>query len=236
MLNLFVAVIMDNFDYLTRDSSILGAHHLDEYVRAWGEIDPSGTARVHHKEMYKMLLNMEPPVGFGAKCPKILAYRRLIRMNMPVDENGCVHFTTTLFALIRESLSIKMRQDTDEMDKADEELKETVKKLWPLQSVKKLNLLVPPKEALHGTPSNRCLTVGKIYAGLLMLENYRSYKQSLAKYGDSRPVGFLNIILHTVVSGSQDRRYNRFSEHKTMVLTGYSASKTPFYKTGLIML
>jgi hypothetical protein len=42
MLNLFVAVIMDNFDYLTRDSSILGAHHLDEYVRAWADIDPSG--------------------------------------------------------------------------------------------------------------------------------------------------------------------------------------------------
>jgi voltage-dependent calcium channel N type alpha-1B len=109
MLNLFVAVIMDNFDYLTRDSSILGAHHLDEYVRAWSEIDPSGSGRVHYKDMYKMLLNMEPPVGFGAKCPKILAYRRLIRMNMPVDDNGCVHFTTTLFALIRESLNIKMR-------------------------------------------------------------------------------------------------------------------------------
>lgn len=39
MLNLFVAVIMDNFDYLTRDSSILGAHHLDEFVRVWGEYD-----------------------------------------------------------------------------------------------------------------------------------------------------------------------------------------------------
>lgn len=39
MLNLFVAVIMDNFDYLTRDSSILGAHHLDEFVRVWGEFD-----------------------------------------------------------------------------------------------------------------------------------------------------------------------------------------------------
>ena len=88
---------------------------------------------------------MEPPVGFGAKCPKILAYRRLIRMNMPVDEKGNVNFTTTLFALIRESLGIKMRQDTDEMDKADEELKETIKKLWPLHAAKKLNILVPPK-------------------------------------------------------------------------------------------
>lgn len=43
MLNLFVAVIMDNFDYLTRDASILGAHHLDEYVRVWGNFDPAGT-------------------------------------------------------------------------------------------------------------------------------------------------------------------------------------------------
>ena len=42
--------------------------------------------------------------------------------------------------------------------------------------------------------------------------------------------------MHTVVPGSQDRSYNRYPEHKTMVLTGYSASKTPIYKTGLIML
>ncbi|KAJ8283249.1 hypothetical protein COCON_G00020990 [Conger conger] len=41
MLNLFVAVIMDNFEYLTRDSSILGPHHLDEYVRIWAESDPA---------------------------------------------------------------------------------------------------------------------------------------------------------------------------------------------------
>lgn len=46
-------------------------------------------------------------MGFGNKCPKLLAYRRLIRMNMPVDDEGYVNFTTTLFALIRESLKIK---------------------------------------------------------------------------------------------------------------------------------
>ena len=43
MLNLFVAVIMDNFDYLTRDSSILGSHHLGEFITAWAEFDPSGS-------------------------------------------------------------------------------------------------------------------------------------------------------------------------------------------------
>lgn len=41
MLNLFVAVIMDNFEYLTRDSSILGPHHLDEFIRVWADYDPA---------------------------------------------------------------------------------------------------------------------------------------------------------------------------------------------------
>ena len=56
-----------------------------------------------------MLKNMDPPLGFGSKCPDRLAYKKLIRMNMPVDSEGKVHFTSTLFALIRENLSIKVR-------------------------------------------------------------------------------------------------------------------------------
>ena len=46
MLNLFVAVIMDNFDYLTRDSSILGPHHLDEYIRVWADYDPAARSQL----------------------------------------------------------------------------------------------------------------------------------------------------------------------------------------------
>lgn len=110
MLNLFVAVIMDNFDYLTRDSSILGAHHLDEFVRIWAEYDPNATGKIHYTEMYDMLKNMDPPLGFGNKCPNRLAYKKLIRMNMPVDVDLKVNFTTTLFALIRENLNIKVRR------------------------------------------------------------------------------------------------------------------------------
>lgn len=60
-----------------------------------------------------MLKNMDPPLGFGNKCPNRLAYKKLIRMNMPVDEDGKVSFTTTLFALIRENLNIKMRPGND---------------------------------------------------------------------------------------------------------------------------
>lgn len=65
--------------------------------------------KIHYTEMYDMLKNMDPPLGFGNKCPNRLAYKKLIRMNMPLDEEGKVNFTTTLFALIRENLNIKMR-------------------------------------------------------------------------------------------------------------------------------
>lgn len=56
-----------------------------------------------------MLKNIDPPLGFGNKCPNRVAYKKLIRMNMPMDEDKKVGFTTTLFALIRENLQIKMR-------------------------------------------------------------------------------------------------------------------------------
>uniref|UniRef100_A0A1I8PXP8 Voltage-dependent calcium channel type A subunit alpha-1 n=1 Tax=Stomoxys calcitrans TaxID=35570 RepID=A0A1I8PXP8_STOCA len=168
MLNLFVAVIMDNFDYLTRDSSILGAHHLDEFVRIWAEYDPNATGRILYTEMYDMLKNMDPPLGFGNKCPNRLAFKKLIRMNMPLDDELRVQFTTTLFALIRENLSIKMRA-AEEMDQADSELRETIEKIWPLQAKKMLDLLVPPNDQLNKGK----MTVGKIYTGLLLLEGYR---------------------------------------------------------------
>ena len=58
--------------------------------------------RIYYSEMYDMLKNMDPPLGFGSKCPDRLAFKKLIRMNQPIDDDGTVHFTTTLFALIRE--------------------------------------------------------------------------------------------------------------------------------------
>ncbi|XP_041974496.1 voltage-dependent calcium channel type A subunit alpha-1 isoform X7 [Aricia agestis] len=190
MLNLFVAVIMDNFDYLTRDSSILGAHHLDEFVRIWAEYDPNATGKIHYTEMYDMLKNMDPPLGFGNKCPNRLAYKKLIRMNMPLDEEGKVNFTTTLFALIRENLNIKMRS-AGEMDQADEELRETITHIWPLQAKKMLDLLVPRKDVLNAGK----LTVGKVYAGLLILESWRS-----TRFGQTKPQGAPVLELQDVGS------------------------------------
>lgn len=56
------------------------------------------------------------------------------------------------------------------MNQADDELRHTIKHMWPLQGPKLIDLLVPPREMLNGNH----LTVGKIYGGLLILESWRS--------------------------------------------------------------
>ena len=97
-------------------------------------------------DMFALLKQIDPPLGFGSKCPDLLAYKRLVRMNMPVDVEGKVHFASTLFSLVRVNLSIFMRS-MDEMDQADQELRNTIGRIWPFTKRDgKLDLLVPPPE------------------------------------------------------------------------------------------
>ncbi|CAK1599480.1 unnamed protein product [Parnassius mnemosyne] len=234
MLNLFVAVIMDNFDYLTRDSSILGAHHLDEFVRIWAEYDPNATGKIHYTEMYDMLKNMDPPLGFGNKCPNRLAYKKLIRMNMPLDEEGKVNFTTTLFALIRENLNIKMRS-AEEMDQADQELRQTITQIWPLQAKKMLDLLVPRNDVLNAGK----LTVGKIYAGLLILESWRSTRfgqtepQGVPAFSENSPTAnqpkasFFNCLLDVAAGLGPGSRTGSLSQEGPLITTAEGHPEDP---------
>uniref|UniRef100_A0A8C3VGT8 Voltage-dependent N-type calcium channel subunit alpha n=1 Tax=Catharus ustulatus TaxID=91951 RepID=A0A8C3VGT8_CATUS len=172
MLNLFVAVIMDNFEYLTRDSSILGPHHLDEFVRVWAEYDPAACCRIHYKDMYNLLRVIAPPLGLGKKCPHRVAYKRLVRMNMPISpEDLTVHFTSTLMALIRTALEIKLASGGVKQHQCDAELRKEISLVWPNLSQKTLDLLVPPHK-----PDE--MTVGKVYAALMIFDFYKQNKNS----------------------------------------------------------
>nr|XP_055040913.1 calcium channel, voltage-dependent, P/Q type, alpha 1A subunit, b isoform X9 [Misgurnus anguillicaudatus] len=170
MLNLFVAVIMDNFEYLTRDSSILGPHHLDEYVRIWAEYDPAACGRIHYKDMYSLLRVIDPPLGLGKKCPHRVACKRLLRMDLPVADDNTVHFNSTLMALIRTALDIKIAKGGADKHQMDAELRKEMMAIWPNLSQKNLDLLVTP----HKSATD--LTVGKIYAAMMIMEYYRQSK------------------------------------------------------------
>ncbi|XP_062867334.1 voltage-dependent N-type calcium channel subunit alpha-1B [Trichomycterus rosablanca] len=171
MLNLFVAVIMDNFEYLTRDSSILGPHHLDEFIRVWADYDPAACGRICYLDMYEMLRHMSPPLGLGKKCPSRVAYKRLVRMNMPIADDNTVHFTSTLMGLIRTALDIKLASGVLAQRLCDVDLRREINKVWPSLSSKTVDLLVTPHK--HNE-----LTVGKVYAALMIFDYY---KQNRAK-------------------------------------------------------
>ncbi|XP_074218949.1 voltage-dependent N-type calcium channel subunit alpha-1B isoform X3 [Camelus bactrianus] len=170
MLNLFVAVIMDNFEYLTRDSSILGPHHLDEFIRVWAEYDPAACGRISYNDMFEMLKHMSPPLGLGKKCPARVAYKRLVRMNMPISsEDMTVHFTSTLMALIRTALEIKLAPAGTKQHQCDAELRKEISSVWANLPQKTLDLLVPPHK-----PDE--MTVGKVYAALMIFDFYKQNK------------------------------------------------------------
>uniref|UniRef100_A0A3Q3KL53 Voltage-dependent calcium channel alpha-1 subunit IQ domain-containing protein n=1 Tax=Monopterus albus TaxID=43700 RepID=A0A3Q3KL53_MONAL len=154
---------------LTSYSSILGPHHLDEFVRIWGEYDRLACGRIHYTAMYEMLTHMSPPLGLGKKCPAKIAYKRLVLMNMPVDEDMTVHFTSTLMSLIRTALDIKIARGGEDRVALDTELQKEISIIWPYLPQKNLDLLVPINKDTD-------MTVGKIYASMMIMDYFKQNK------------------------------------------------------------
>ncbi|XP_069572647.1 voltage-dependent L-type calcium channel subunit alpha-1D-like [Brachyistius frenatus] len=173
IINLFVAVIMDNFDYLTRDWSILGPHHLDEFKRIWSEYDPEAKGRIKHLDVVALLRRIQPPLGFGKLCPHRVACKRLVAMNMPLNADGMVTFNATLFALVRTALKIKTEGNPDQ---ENEELRAIIKKIWKRMKPKLLDEVIPPHEEEE-------VTLGKFYATFLIQDYFRKFRKRKEKGG-----------------------------------------------------
>ncbi|CAF3533579.1 unnamed protein product [Rotaria sp. Silwood1] len=209
IINLFVAVIMDNFDYLTRDWSILGPHHLDEFVRLWSEYDPEAKGRIKHLEVVNLLRSItpplggrikhldvitllrkiSPPLGFGKLCPHRVACKKLVSMNMPLNQDGTVMFNATLFALIRTSLKIKTEGN---IDQANEELRAVIRKIWKRTPQKLLDQIIPPPG------SEDDVTVGKFYATFLIQDYFRRFKKRKEQAAKQIQLGFSGASKNSV--------------------------------------
>uniref|UniRef100_A0A3B3RNA3 Voltage-dependent L-type calcium channel subunit alpha n=1 Tax=Paramormyrops kingsleyae TaxID=1676925 RepID=A0A3B3RNA3_9TELE len=184
IINLFVAVIMDNFDYLTRDWSILGPHHLDEFKKIWAEYDPEATGRIKHLDVVTLLRRIQPPLGFGKFCPHRVACKRLVSMNMPMNSDGTVTFNATLFSLVRTALKIKTEGN---FQQANEELRAIIKKIWKRTSMKLLDQVIP-------SVGDDEVTVGKFYATFLIQDQFRKYIKRREEYYGYRPTKKKNAM------------------------------------------
>ncbi|XP_065680136.1 voltage-dependent L-type calcium channel subunit alpha-1D isoform X3 [Hydra vulgaris] len=171
MLNLILAVIMDNFAYLTEDTSKLGPQHLDEVVMVWSNFDPRATGRIKHTEVVQLLKEMMPPVGLGPHCVKIVAYKRLVQMNMILYDDGSVDYTGFFFALVRTALNIYTKNANLQIN--NDAIRNMLLSIWPKIKKRPLDLVIPrpPRNAKQ-------MTIGKLYAAKLIVYNYRNIVQS----------------------------------------------------------
>ena len=158
---------MDNFDYLTRDWSILGPHHLGEFVVLWSEYDPDAKGKIKHVDVVTLLRKISPPLGFGKLCPHRVACKRLVSMNMRLNADGTVNFNATLFALVRTSLNIMTDGNTDE---SNEELRQQIIKIFKTLDMNMLDSCCP------GPGCKIC------FAQLFCLPNFDSGSQMLDFY------------------------------------------------------
>lgn len=168
ILNLLVAIVIDNFDYILRDKSTLGAHQLDLFVKLWSLYDREAKGVLPSKSVLGLMRECNPPVGWGRLCPEPQAYRKMIQMNMPLKdkENSLVSFNATLFALVRNSLEIQCSGCPDCTRRCNIDLRNRLKILFPTMPIKKIDEVLP----YENDP-----TVGEEYAALLVQRIWRAY-------------------------------------------------------------
>lgn len=108
-------------------------------------------------------------------------------MDLPVADDNSVHFNSTLMALIRTALDIKIAKGGMDKQQMDSQLRKEMMAIWPNMSQKTLDLLVTPHKSTD-------LTVGKIYAAMMIMEYYRQSKakrlQALREEQNRTPLMF----------------------------------------------
>ncbi|KAM7392085.1 hypothetical protein PAMP_022721 [Pampus punctatissimus] len=145
----------------------------------------ASSVHVEHTQPSQLLMNARMATTESSSCdcrgafmvmrymPSLTFFsvNRLVKMNMPIADDNTVHFTSTLMALIRTALEIKLASGMVAQRLSDAELKKELSTVWPSLSQKTMDLLVTPHK-----PNE--LTVGKVYAALMIFDYY---KQNQAK-------------------------------------------------------
>lgn len=165
IVNLFVAVICDNFEYLTEDDSTLGRHHMDEFIETWAKYDPAGTGYIPHNTLPDLMRDMQPPLGFGKNCPTRTMSKNFVQMNAPVLKNGTVHFNAILLSITR--MRLDMFNDFDNgWENENASLKSTLRTWYPMADVFLLDKLLPDRDENN-------VTLGLLHATFLLQALYR---------------------------------------------------------------
>jgi voltage-dependent calcium channel L type alpha-1D len=106
LLNILVAVIVDNFEFIYQDSSDLQPLHVQAFGDEWRKLDPRGSGTIHHARLINLLKGLDPPFGLGKRCPTFLIHRFLAKLIIPIDRRNHIGYRPTLVAIIRVRMNL----------------------------------------------------------------------------------------------------------------------------------
>jgi hypothetical protein len=101
MLNLFTAVIIENFENMQdHEEWKLSPNVLEEYVDVFKEFD-DGSGTISAMDMELLIRRIHPPLGVGKKATRVLIVHFIKSLSVPLTADGRVPFRRTVFELVR---------------------------------------------------------------------------------------------------------------------------------------
>eukprot|EP00818_Percolomonas_sp_WS_P004549 CAMPEP_0117439440 /NCGR_PEP_ID=MMETSP0759-20121206/2566_1 /TAXON_ID=63605 /ORGANISM="Percolomonas cosmopolitus, Strain WS" /LENGTH=1994 /DNA_ID=CAMNT_0005231155 /DNA_START=388 /DNA_END=6369 /DNA_ORIENTATION=- len=108
VMNLFVAVILDNFETQMRfEDSALNSTDLSRFVDIWSELDPKATYTIQTKLLKNLLVRVGLPLGLPVECSRADVIRKLVTLDIP-EHQGKIHFIETLIPLARRVYNVDL--------------------------------------------------------------------------------------------------------------------------------
>eukprot|EP00753_Platysulcus_tardus_P018827 PLAT7020.31.p2 GENE.PLAT7020.31~~PLAT7020.31.p2 ORF type:complete len:315 (-),score=176.44 PLAT7020.31:71-982(-) len=101
MVNLFIAVILDQFAELVHDEEhVLSSEQMEEFKEAWNTYDPVATHTITLLQLSQLLADLPPPMGLTV-AEQGAPQRVVADLHLPTFEGDRVHFVYVLDALAR---------------------------------------------------------------------------------------------------------------------------------------
>eukprot|EP00818_Percolomonas_sp_WS_P004657 CAMPEP_0117436504 /NCGR_PEP_ID=MMETSP0759-20121206/1040_1 /TAXON_ID=63605 /ORGANISM="Percolomonas cosmopolitus, Strain WS" /LENGTH=1762 /DNA_ID=CAMNT_0005228103 /DNA_START=105 /DNA_END=5393 /DNA_ORIENTATION=- len=108
IMNLFVAVILDNFETQMRfEDSALNSGDLTKFAEIWSEFDPKATYLIRTEFLKNLLQRVGPPLGLPVDCTRADLIRKLVSLDIP-EHQGKIHFIETLIPLARRVYNVEL--------------------------------------------------------------------------------------------------------------------------------
>jgi voltage-dependent calcium channel L type alpha-1D len=217
VMNLFVAVIVDNFAFLTQDSAEIGANGLEEFSTMWSKYDSNCSGHITLPQLNSLLMELAPPFGLKG-CPNFILRKKLGQVRCPIGvkigtgtastpEAFTVEFRSVFMGLVRlqkggvnedkeiEGEDGKMISSWKDM--GDEQLK-AVMYTYVSQDIKSLNEAIPSNPPVNACNIN---TLRSYYQVVRLQKWWRETvrKRRRAAGLDDFPEGFVPNQKHSIM-------------------------------------